>query len=42
MSRHGSIDEEQADAIKLIAKGSLASAKVQRELRSLLKEAAVY
>jgi hypothetical protein len=42
MTRHRSIDEEQADAIKVIARGSLAHAKAQMALRSLLKEAAVY
>jgi len=42
MARLGSIDEDQADATKSIAKGSLANVNAQRDLRSLLKEAAVY
>jgi hypothetical protein len=42
VARHGSVDEEQKEGIKAIANGTLSSAKVQRELRSLLKEVAVY
>jgi hypothetical protein len=42
VARHGSVDEELKEGIKAIANGILSSAKVQRELRSLLKEVAVY
>jgi hypothetical protein len=42
MARHGSVDEEQVDEIKAVAKAPLSDPKTQRKLRSLLKDAAVY